>query len=382
MGGKYDGVRAASKSSIEIDFYYHGKRCRERIKLKPTATNLKRAERHRAAILDAIYSGTFDYNTTFPNSKNKPTSTRITAQEHLLAFHLANWLRNIKKHIAASTFDDYRKTVNNILIPEFGDIAIQDFRKSHVKDWGKDKTCSNKRFSNILSPLRSVLDEAVDNEILEVNPLAGWQYTHKEPPKKSKIDPFSQKEMQAIFAATTGQGKNVLQFLFWTGLRTSEMVALNWEDVDLVNDLILINKAMTKKTKTPEKTKTESGNREIKLLPPAKQALIAQKQHTYLKNEEVFQNPRHLERWTGDQAIRKTLWTPALKKAGVRYRNPYQTRHTYASMMLSAGESPMWVKTQMGHSDLKMIFQTYGKWIPDADPDAGSKAVKIFTQKS
>ena len=47
------GVRAVSASSIEISFTYQGKRCREKIKLKPTPANLKRAERHRAAILDA-----------------------------------------------------------------------------------------------------------------------------------------------------------------------------------------------------------------------------------------------------------------------------------------------------------------------------------------
>ncbi|WP_316867790.1 site-specific integrase [Ralstonia mannitolilytica] len=35
----------------------------------------------------------------------------------------------------------------------------------------------------------------------------------------------------------------------------------------------------------------------------------------------------------------------------MRYRKPYQTRHTYASMMLSAGEYLMWVARQMGHAN-------------------------------
>ena len=66
----------------------------------------------------------------------------------------------------------------------------------------------------------------------------------------------------------------------------------------------------------------------------------------------------------------------------MRYRRPYQTRHTYASMMLSAGESPMWVAQQMGHSDWTMIARVYGRWIPEAAPDAGQKAVKIFAEKA
>ncbi|KAB8060472.1 phage baseplate assembly protein V [Janthinobacterium violaceinigrum] len=55
------GVKAASESSIEITFMYRGTRCRERIALKPTSANLKRAENHRAAILHAIATNSFDY---------------------------------------------------------------------------------------------------------------------------------------------------------------------------------------------------------------------------------------------------------------------------------------------------------------------------------
>jgi len=54
-----------------------------------------------------------------------------------------------------------------------------------------------------------------------------------------------------------------------------------------------------------------------------------------------------------------------IKKAGVRYRNPYQTRHTYASMMLSGGENIMWVASQMGNVETEMVMKTYGKWIPN-----------------
>lgn len=75
----------------------------------------------------------------------------------------------------------------------------------------------------------------------------------------------------------------------------------------------------------------------------------------------------------------ETLWVYALKKAGVRYRRPYQTRHTYASMMLSAGEHPMWVAQQMGHSDWTMIARIYGRWMPTADSMAGARAVEKFS---
>jgi integrase len=105
---------------------------------------------------------------------------------------------------------------------------------------------------------------------------------------------------------------------------------------------------------------------------------LAQKAFTFLADDIIFQNPRTNEPWEGDQPIRRTLWEPALKKAGVRYRNPYQTRHTYASMMLTAGEHPMWVAQQMGHADWGMIRQVYGRFIPSAVNDSGDKAVALF----
>ena len=62
--------------------------------------------------------------------------------------------------------------------------------------------------------------------------------------------------------------------------------------------------------------------------------------------------------------VRKTLWVPLCARSGVRYRNPYQVRHTYASALLTAGTNPWYVAQQLGHVDVQMVFQTYGKFIP------------------
>nr|WP_233583177.1 DUF3596 domain-containing protein [Candidimonas sp. SYP-B2681] len=67
---RLDGVRPASESSIEIEFLYQGTLWRERLRLKPSAANLKRASDLRAGILDAIEKGEFNYAVTFPKSKN------------------------------------------------------------------------------------------------------------------------------------------------------------------------------------------------------------------------------------------------------------------------------------------------------------------------
>lgn len=378
MGGKRSGVRAASKSSIEISFMLEGKQCRERIPLEPTPANLKRAEKHKAAIELAIYNGTFDYAATFPKSKRAAKLGYQTGQIPL-SDYLEKWLERKESHLKASTLDGYRKIVKGVLVPQLGTQPLITITRKMVRDALSTIDASNKRLANVQSCLRSALNDAVDDELIESNPLAGWTYSVKGKPKdEDDIDPFTKEEQAAILAAATGQYRNLLQFAFWTGLRTSELVALEWGDIDWVRGEVRVSRGLTKAAKEAELPKTAAGVRDVKLLPMARSALEEQKQHTYLAGGIIFHDQRYGRPFDGDQAIRKSFWIPTIRCAKVRYRNPYQTRHTYASMMLSAGEHPMWVAKQMGHSSWMMIAKVYGRYIPNDNDTSGSKAAELF----
>ncbi|WAW06038.1 site-specific integrase [Oxalobacter formigenes] len=384
MGGKRErsGVVAVSETSIQITFTFKGVLCRERLKLKPTAANLKRAELHRAAILHAISIGTFDYSVTFPDSPRRFKFSEEKGDGHFLEDWLQTWLYRQKPHIKTSTWDGYRKIVYNVLIPEIGKIYLSDLRRNHVRKMcDKMTSVTNKRLSNIQSVLRSSLQNALDDDILDANPLYGWRYKRAEAPKPNDhVDPFNKEEQASIIAACKDRLiKNLFQAALWSGLRTNELVALNWDDIDLKRGVIRIWKGKTQAAKVAETPKTKRSVREVKILLPARKALLDQKKLTFSpdKNSPVFINPNTGDAWTGDQQIRNA-WMSILEIANIRYRNPYQTRHTYASMMLSAGETPVWLAGQMGHTDVNMIYKIYARWIPDAAPNAGQRAVEIF----
>nr|WP_298413891.1 tyrosine-type recombinase/integrase [uncultured Halomonas sp.] len=95
-------------------------------------------------------------------------------------------------------------------------------------------------------------------------------------------------------------------------------------------------------------------------------------------NGRVFLNARTGEPWAGDQAICKTLWTHALKRAGIQYHRPYQTWHTYASMMVSAGEPLAWVSRQMGHTSVVTTARIYTQWTPSEGTAMGVKANTLY----
>lgn len=83
--------------------------------------------------------------------------------------------------------------------------------------------------------------------------------------------------------------------------------------------------------------------------------------------------------------LRKEVWIPALEKAGIDYRPPMQTRHTFATLMISSGEDVGWVQNMLGHSSLQMIFQRYYAWVPKptrSDGQAFIRYAESSTQES
>ncbi len=378
MGKKYEGVISRSAGSITIDFRYRGKRCRETLRLQPTPGNLKKAANFRARIIDAIEQGTFDYAQTFPNSKNAEKFPRILdSRNRTVADYVRQWLTEKQPLLKHSTFREYQRTMEYSIIPAVGQFLLVDLRRSDVRAWVSTLDVSNKRIANLISPLRVALEDAVQDELIPKNPLKDWGYKRPEAPAPSRIDPFTPDEQRAILAATNGQAKNLIQFAFWSGLRTSEIIALEWSDIDFEQGLVSVNKAITTASKHAESTKTKSGHREVIMLPPARSALESQFNFSGEEGGRVFKHPRTGGDLKNDQSIRKGIWKPALEASGVRYRYPYQTRHTFASMMLSAGEPLAWVSKQMGHSSVLVTAQVYARWVPSGLENAGSKAYSL-----
>ena len=109
-------------------------------------------------------------------------------------------------------------------------------------------------------------------------------------------------------------------------------------------------------------TKTKSGFRTVDLNDQSEAALKNQLTLNRV-HEVVFLDEKYSRPWNCDQWIRKRVWIPALRNANVKYRNPYQTRHTFASHMLTNGKDPSWLAQQMGHKDWGMLRKTYARWI-------------------
>jgi len=77
--------------------------------------------------------------------------------------------------------------------------------------------------------------------------------------------------------------------------------------------------------------------------------------------------------------FRSRVFLKACDKAGIRRRRLHDTRHSFASILLMNGESPAYVKEQLGHSSIKMTVDIYGHWIPGSNRQAVNGLPSLHT---
>jgi integrase len=306
----------------------------------------------------AIKIGKFDYFEYFPDSKNAFQFSDNKAAHMTIEQMMTRWYEQSYKHWAFSTEKANRGRMDNHVIPNFGKIIVDDFTPSVFREWQRTATISAKTINEVHSLLSQGFDFLVYDDIIENNPMKRVKRLKHQ---TQEVQPFTPEEREKILAALPeGYARDFYEFAFWTGLRTGEQIGLRWDNVDLEKKVIFIRESIVKGREAG--TKTKGSNRTHELAEPALAVLKRIKSYDY-ESELVFLDPRSLERWRNEGVPRERFWTKALKKASVAYRKPYSCRHSYASLFLSKGHNPMWVASQLGHSDWGMLRKVYGRWI-------------------
>lgn len=350
--------------SIRISFQWKGKRCREVIKLPPTKKNLEYAAGLRNEILRKIAMGTFSYREYFPDSDLAEKSPSPTF------FEVAKtWIEG-QSHLAYSTEKEYRAMLNRYWLPDLGDTEIKRITTSLLLEVIAKHSWSAKTRNNALGPLKNVFDLAHMDGIIDSNPASRIKNAKVQKPEP---DPLTLEESELVleWMDRTPEWRNYFEFAFFTGMRTSELIALRWDDVDFNSKTVRVHRARVRLKEKGTKTSTI---RDIELSSRAVEALKRQKQYTFLRGAEVFIHPHTGEPIIDDRPPR-LFWESALKACGLRHRAAYQTRHTCITLWLMAGANPMWVARQAGHSTPQMTFNRYARWIARAD--AGLEMAKV-----
>ena len=168
---------------------------------------------------------------------------------------------------------------------------------------------------------------------------------------------------------------NYFDLAVQTGLRPSEQVALKWQAIN--GEYIYIGLSRVRNLEKTE-LKNEYSRRDIELRPAMRHVL--DKQREQVKDYDspyVFITPK------GTPIIQDRLreqWAKAMKASGLPYRRMYETRHTFASWALGAGELPGWVARTLGHADTSMVYRHYARHIKNLTRQDGSAFEKLYIE--
>ena len=227
----------------------------------------------------------------------------------------------------------------------------------------------------MVAVLRLLMQEAVNEGILQVNPVAKLGRFYRSARKgKEKIDPFTIEGLHLIEARCRERFPEHYGFILCmarTGMRIGEVTALQWHDIDFEKSYIVVRRNIPHHGQV-ETTKTAASQRRVDMSPELAaelRKLRTERKKQALADGESFDAEEWVFRTAEGTPIHYTnflrrVWHRVQDIAKVRRRTPHDLRHSWASHMLAAGGDLAYVSNQLGHSNPSITLRIYSHWIP------------------
>lgn len=314
----------------------------------------------------------------FDNGNYTPKQNKDTRFEELYEL----WFEVYKTTVKENTWMQTDKRIKKYILPTFGSMYVEriDLKSAQkiVNKWAKQFGM----YTKLLSYVRRIMDHGVTLELIRDNPFRKITIPKalekNSQDKKIKfytknqlqlfLDTLESKEIpdsQPIHQYYAELDKILFRVLAFSGLRIGELLALTWKDVDLDEMTIVVNKTVsdTQKGFVVTSPKTKKSYRTIDI-----DTITIQK----LKSWKLYQKKFFMQR-----GIRTNLVITSYE-AGYIYRNNVYNRsnnaadaanlprignhgfrHTYASLMFSAGVREKDVQERLGHSSISITSDIY-----------------------
>ena len=246
----------SDKRRLGLDFSYQGIRCREYFGLSDTKEDRATARSRQKQIDGEIEAGTFTFAKWFPKSKHVKPGGRFAppspppAPEGPPAFgkFAREWLELQRPAGSTAHYLDRKSLLETHLIPFFGDerpmsaFTVEDVERfrNHLmtlpelkRDTAGERVgLSGVRANKARALLSKILDRAVKREWLKVNPVPDVKRLRE---AHADVDPLSFEEVRLLLSKGFTHDPEMRRFYtvaLFTGLRTSELLALKWTALD------------------------------------------------------------------------------------------------------------------------------------------------------
>lgn len=290
------------------------------------------------------------------------------------------YLETYKKPILAQkSYADYIMMFNNVILPAIGSMRISDVKDIHLQKVLNSKTgYSFSRMSKLKNRLTAMFEQARASRLIMYNPAEYIVMPKATAGSHRCITDFERTHF--LKAAENHYSGLMFKVMLDCGLRTGEVVALDWRDIDIEKKRFKITRAMESGTNNIKQPKTEAGIREVPIPNELFNELMSIRGDPF---EPIFLQPRGKVRHT--HGSRRKAWESLKNQIdismGARYEKtedengvmrrvkvlsvvaddfvPYCLRHTYCTDLQTKGIPINIAKYLMGHSDIKVTASIY-----------------------
>ena len=278
-----------------------------------------------------------------------------------------------KGNLAESTVDGKKAIFKNQILPKLGNVKISEISEEHIYKFHqdllsmtclreKDKSLSNQTLIKVHKQLSAFLNYCVRKKLVPYNP-AGVVGNFKKVKKEKEYLTY-QEFMQLLSVVDNIRDLFIIQLLFYTGLRISEMLALSTDSIVTTEQGTSLNITETYyKGKIRQKAKTDEAIDDLFLdditVETYKTFLEYRKAHN-ITSKYLFANNRGKCEVIGDKAIRDML-KKYLKRAGIdKNITPHKLRHSHAALLIYMGKTLEDIKARLRHKDIRTTSNEYG----------------------
>ena len=278
-----------------------------------------------------------------------------------------------KGNLAESTVDGKKAIFKNQILPKLGNVKISEISEEHIYKFHqdllsmtclreKDKSLSNQTLIKVHKQLSAFLNYCVRKKLIPYNP-AGIVGNFKKVKKEKEYLTY-QEFMQLLSVVDNIRDLFIIQLLFYTGLRISEMLALSTDSIVTTEQGTSLNITETYyKGKIRQKAKTDEAMDDLFLdditVETYKTFLEYRKAHN-ITSKYLFANNRGKCEVIGDKAIRDML-KKYLKRAGIdKNITPHKLRHSHAALLIYMGKTLEDIKARLRHKDIRTTSNEYG----------------------
>lgn len=305
------------------------------------------------------------------------------------------WITHQRSSVKPSTVAISVRFAKNQILPEFGKLKLTDISVPYCQKVLSKWHAKYKMWDSIRKQTGQILAYGVSMEYIDSNPMRKtMRPKHKEYEEKRKF--YTKDELNTLLDAFKDFG-NIKQYAFfrllaYTGMRKSEVLALQWEDIDMFNKELHVNKTVAMdehKNIIIQTPKTKASRRTISLDKGTLAILNDWKMRQRTEYLKLGYNTSSEEQYVFT-TLKNTLYIPntvndwlryILKKYNLPRITPHGFRHTHASLLLEAGESVKVVQQRLGHENSKVTLDIYAHITNNAPKKTGQEFADMMAHQ-